>query len=99
MKSARPRAPCPAKRVQRFERIANADQPLLVAGRKVSIDDRECRALLQRRGDEGMPIAVRTSDGDEALALGEATGIDREAGDGRSYRAERRATSGVNDLA
>ena len=63
-----------AEIVQRFERIADADQPLLVARREALVDDGAGRALFERGGDEGMPVAVRPADGDEALAPSRCSG-------------------------
>ncbi len=83
-----------AEIVQRFERVADADQPLLVARRKGAVDDGAGGALIERRGDEGMPVAVRPANGDKALALAEAAGVDGEAGDRRLGRAEARAARG-----
>ena len=92
--SVRARAGRAAEIVQSFQRVADADQPLLVARRKGPVDDGAGGALIERRGDERMSVAVRPADGDEALALAEAAGVDGEAGNRRLGRAKTRAARG-----
>ena len=68
-----------AEIVQRFERIADADQPLLVARREGLVDNGAGRALIERSGDESMAVAVGPADGDEAFARPDAPAVDGEA--------------------
>ena len=65
-REARPRS------LSASQRFADADQPLLVAWREGAVDDGASGALIQRRGDKGMPIAVRPANGDEAFTAAEA---------------------------
>jgi hypothetical protein len=96
MAGARPARP--TEGVQRFKGVADTDEPFLIAMGKVSTNDGASCALLQGSSDEGVPISIRTSDGDETLALDEAAGIDGEARDGRFDRSEACAAGGADDL-
>jgi hypothetical protein len=55
--------------------------------------------LIERRGDKGMPVAVRPANGDETFARPKATGIDGEACHGGVSRAEAAPSRGADDLA
>ena len=98
MASVRARAARPAKIVERVEGVGDAHQPLLIAGREAALDDGTGGARLERRGDEGMTVAVLPADGDEAFAGAETAAIDGEARDGRGVRARARAACGGHNL-
>jgi hypothetical protein len=82
-----------------LERIADADEPLLVARREACVYDGASRALVECRCDESVSVAIGSTNGDEAFARRKAAAVDREATDRAFARAEARAARRVNDLA